>query len=310
MRLTKNNAGAVAAPRWSSRWAAASAIAALALVFALDRATDSAPVQHLYYLPIILAGVRFRMRGGILAGVSAIVLYHVANPHLFTFRYEESDVLQMVVLLAVGIVAARLADDADRLRRLSLTDDLTGLHNLRSFESRLASMVSAARAKGVPIGLLVLDVDRLKSLNDTHGHLTGAEAVRTVGRIVGQQVPPGAVACRYGGDEFVIALPDGAEELVQQVAEDLRCAVQATAPVLAGHPFAAGTLTISVGGSCASFDRIGRLRLVSQHDVEAGESLFRAADAALYRAKKRGRNQVSLTHGFDDGQLVMAAHHG
>src|SRR5215831_2467404 len=164
MRLTTDSAGAAEKPQWSSAWAAAFVIAALALVFAFDWATDAAPVQHLYYLPIILAGMRFRMRGGVLSGLSAIVLYHIANPHLFTFRYEESDVLQMAVFLAAGIVTATLTNDADRLRRLSLTDDLTGLHNLRSFEARLATMVSQARAAGRPIGLLVLDVDRLKSL--------------------------------------------------------------------------------------------------------------------------------------------------
>ena len=74
----------------------------LLLVFALDRATGATPVQHLYYLPIIFAGLRFGMPGGFVSAVSAIVLYHVANPHLLTFRYEESDLVQIVLFLAVG----------------------------------------------------------------------------------------------------------------------------------------------------------------------------------------------------------------
>ena len=267
---------------------------ALLLVFSLDRATGSTPVQHLYYLPIILAGYRFRKRGGLLAGLAAILLYHVANPHLLTFRYEESDFVQISLFLAVGVITARLAGDADRLRHLALTDDLTGLHNLRSFEKRLLAMVRAARETHGSLALLVLDVDRLKSLNDAHGHLIGAEAVRTVGRIIGERLPPDAVGCRYGGDEFVIAIAACTPDLVHRIAESVCRAVHASAPVLAGRPFAEGTLSVSVGGTCVSFDREVPSEALSQPDVEVGESLFRAADAALYRAKARGRNQVCV----------------
>jgi integral membrane sensor domain MASE1 len=77
-------------------------VAGIALVFELDRRTGSAPIQHLYYLPILFAAVRFRMRGGLTAAVAAIVLYHVANPHLLTFRYEESDIVQVALFLLVG----------------------------------------------------------------------------------------------------------------------------------------------------------------------------------------------------------------
>ena len=117
---------------------------------------------------------------------------------MLTFRYEESDLIQIVLFLAVGVTTARFTDDADRLRRIALTDDLTGLHNLRSFEMRLLAMVRASRAGRTPLALLVLDVDRLKSLNDRYGHLAGAEAVRAVGHIIGQRLPSDAVGCRYG----------------------------------------------------------------------------------------------------------------
>src|SRR5215467_9281127 len=153
-------------------------VGALLLVFVFDRATDIAPVQHLYYVPIIVAGAVFRMRGGVTAGLSAILLYHIANPHMLTFRYGESDLIQIVLFLAIGVATARFADDADRLRRLALTDDLTGLHNLRSFEVRLLHLVQASRTDRASIDVLVLDVDHLKALNDRYGHLAGAEAVR------------------------------------------------------------------------------------------------------------------------------------
>jgi PleD family two-component response regulator len=90
---------------------------------------------------------------------------------------------------AVVVIAALLMVFAlDRA-----TDDLTGLHNLRSFELRLRALVREARAGRTPLVLLVLDVDRLKSLNDRYGDLAGAEAVRTVGHIIGEQLPPDAV---------------------------------------------------------------------------------------------------------------------
>ena len=264
----------------SPTWMAALVLGALAFVFSLDRATDATPVQHLYYLPIVLAARRFGTIGAISAALSAIVLYHVANPHLLTFRYEESDLVQIALFLVVGVITARLTLDANRLRQLAMTDDLTGLHNLRSFEARLVTMVRASRESESALALLVLDVDRLKSLNDEYGHLTGAEAVRTVGRIISRWLPPGAIACRYGGDEFVIAIPECSPFLVHRLANQLCRAVRNSAPVLAGRPFAAETLSISVGACCAVPDR-DPSRHRSSRDIETGEAIFRGGCRAL-----------------------------
>jgi diguanylate cyclase (GGDEF)-like protein len=291
MQLTTSSARFVPV-RLSPGWAAVVSIVALLLVFAADRATDAAPVQHLYYLPIIFAGINFGMRGGIVAAVTAIALYHKANPHLLSFHYGESDLVQIVLFLAVGVITAKLTGDADRLRGLALTDDLTGLHNLRSFEQRLVTLVGASRRTHVPLALLVLDLDRLKSINDKYGHLAGAEAVRTVGQILGQRLPPAAVACRYGGDEFVIAIPDCTSILARGIAEDLRQAVHECAPVLAGRAFGAGALSISIGACCVVLGGADRSRTWPTADIGAAEALFREADAALYRAKAAGRNQV------------------
>jgi diguanylate cyclase (GGDEF)-like protein len=259
-------------------------------VFALDQGTGSAPVQHLYYLPIIFAAVRFGMRGGLATPCVAIVLYHVANPRLLAFEHEHWDIVQVALFLAVGITTATLTDDRRRFHRLATTDDLTGLHNLRSFEKELAAMVRACRQAKTPLTVMVLDVDRLKSINDAHGHLAGAEAVRTIGHIVGERVPAQAVACRYGGDEFVLAIPRCTEAEARAVADDIRHAVQTMAPVLAGTPFPARTLSVSVGVARRAFDG----REGSRADAEIGEELFNAGDSALYRAKELGRNHVCV----------------
>jgi diguanylate cyclase (GGDEF)-like protein len=269
--------------------------ALLAAIFALDRTTDAAPVQHLYYAPIVLAGLWFTRSASLTAAGAAVLLYHFANAHLRTLRYGEADVLQVAVFFAVALVTSRLTADARRLHALAMTDDLTGLHNLRSFEAKLATQMRAAAAAASPVSLLVADVDRLKSLNDRHGHLAGAEAVRTVGEIIGASVPAEAVACRYGGDEFVVALPGSDQRRALAIADRLRWAVHAAAPVLAGVRFPVGTLSISVGVACRDHIRPSD----AEHAWTAGEALFCAADAALYDAKHGGRNAVAAaSHSF------------
>jgi len=276
--------------RW---WAVVAVLIALTLIFVADRSTGSPPFQHLYYLPIMFASVQFGYRGSLTVALAAVVLYHLTNPHVLNLQYEERDIVQVALFVAVGIASAKFADDARRLHRLATTDDLTGLHNLRSFEARLRALMSASLQDGTPLALLVLDVDRLKSLNDAHGHLTGAEAVKTVGRVIAERLRDDAIACRYGGDEFVIALPGFSEADAITFAGKLRSAVHACAPVLDGMPFPAGTISVSVG---IAFRPVGAQNLppaVLDPD-EAGDVLFRLADAALYAAKKAGRNRISI----------------
>lgn len=278
---------------WTSVVSSVAVVVGLLVIFVLDRATGTGPVQHLYYLPIILAAVTFGFRGGIAASVTAIAFYHMANPRLGALGYEHWDVLQVGLFLAVGTITAKLTADGRRLHLLATTDDLTGLHNLRSFEERLAAMVRACREIGYPLALFVIDVDNLKSLNDVHGHLAGAEAVRTVGHVIASVVPADAVACRYGGDEFVVAVPRHSAAEARQLAERITHAVYETSPTLAGLPFPRRALSVSVGVAHRPFDS-------STHPGNGaylGEELFRSADAALYEAKAHGRNYVHAASG-------------
>jgi diguanylate cyclase (GGDEF)-like protein len=305
MQLTHESHDVPARRLHPSAWVLPSVGVALLLIFELDRWTGSAPVQHLYYLPIILASLRMGRRAGIVVSVAAIALYHLANLAHFTASYTDTDVLQTILFVVVGIVTTKLAEDARRLRQLAMTDDLTGLHNLRSFEARLAAMVHASRETRAPLAMLVLDVDRLKRMNDAHGHLAGAEAVRLVGQTLAACLPSNAVACRYGGDEFAVAIPDCGGVGAREFGEQVRDAVQAQAPVLAGVSFPAGTLSISVGLACLH-DRYAWVFASSATDASIGEALFAAADKALYTAKNLGRNRVDELPFLRDARAALA----
>jgi len=256
----------------------------------LDYATGTAPIQHLYYLPIILGAFIFDYWGGMVCALAAIVSYHLANQHLRVLNYGEGDYLQVSLFVFVGAITARLARDRRAMNRLAGTDDLTGLHNLRSFESNLLAAVRRAQVERTLVAMLVIDVDNLKTINDVHGHLAGAEAVREVGQIIAGTSVGSAVACRYGGDEFAIFMSDGDARWSLVAAERLRNAVENHAPVLAGREFPQGTLTISVGIADYVPDGARDPGLV-------GEELFRCADHALYQAKREGRNRVRINAG-------------
>lgn len=278
--------------RWSTgRWAIAAIALGLAGVFVIDRATGTVPFQHLYYLPIILAAQWFGLTGAWVSSCAAVTLYHVANPALLALAHTESDVVQVALFVVVGLATARLRKQAIRLEALAGTDDLTGLHNLRGFEQRLRSCVRDTRRAHTALSMLVVDLDRLKALNDKHGHLAGAEAVRTVGHIIASRLPEAAFACRYGGDEFAIALPGRAAAAAEDAASAILQSVCSAAPVLAGIAFPPNTLSVSIGVACLNGPAGSGVGGAARDD-DAGEALFRAADAALYEAKRSGRSRI------------------
>jgi diguanylate cyclase (GGDEF)-like protein len=249
-------------------------------------------VQHLYYLPIIYTAVVFNLLGGLAAALGAIGLYHLANHAEFAKPYSELDVVQIILFLTVAILAAKVTGDSRRLHALATTDDLTGLHNLRSFEARLICMARDARTANTPLVMLALDVDHLKLINDARGHMAGADAVRTVGRLIPSHLPPNAVACRYGGDEFAIAIPGCTVATARQIGETLCRAIYASEPILAGQAMPAATLSISVGISDFFVARQFRYLSTDVSDEDVAQALFSDADKALYVAKANGRNRA------------------
>jgi diguanylate cyclase (GGDEF)-like protein len=161
-------------------------------------------------------------------------------------------------------------------------DALTDLSNRRTFDREFTASLQSAAAAGSACGLLMVDIDRFKSINDRHGHLVGDEVLRLVSRVLKESVTrlsagsPG-LAARFGGEEFAILLPGVQRQEATWIAETLRAAVE----VLPIHtPQSQINVTISVG--VAVFPEHGR----------SPEELLATADAALYEAKESGRNRV------------------
>ncbi len=180
----------------------------------------------------------------------------------------------------------------DELRRLSVTDDLTGLYNQRSFYDTLVREVEEARRYGTPLSLLLMDLDHFKSYNDRFGHLEGDRVLAACADIVKKQVRSSDLACRYGGEELVVLLPHTSLEEATVVAERIRRAVEEIRFPQPGResPADVGRITLCVG--VALFQEGMSL-----------EDLVRRADEAMYFAKERGRNRVAVC--YPDGSLQV-----
>jgi diguanylate cyclase (GGDEF)-like protein len=164
----------------------------------------------------------------------------------------------------------------------SLTDALTGIHNRRAFDQRWAAELVRARRFNLPITLLILDIDHFKSVNDAHGHAAGDQVLVAVARLITESLRNCDVAARYGGEEFAVIATQTRPDAAIKVAERVRAAVEREARRALGERAADRSITVSIG--IAGCDDASQ----DCHEV------FQRADAALYAAKRAGRNRVEL----------------
>jgi diguanylate cyclase (GGDEF)-like protein len=187
-------------------------------------------------------------------------------------------------------IAASLAEHAalalanlrlrDTLSQQSIRDPLTGLFNRRYLEETLERELRRAERKARPLAVVVVDVDRFKVYNDTFGHMAGDAALREIARLLQQGLRAGDVACRFGGEEFVLLMPEATAVDARRRANEFREAARPLHISHLGRSLGPGRLSLGVAA-------------YPEHGNQA-EVLLRAADAALYEAKNNGRDQVTV----------------
>lgn len=177
--------------------------------------------------------------------------------------------------LALSLSNLRLRES---LRQQSIRDPLTRLYNRRYLEESLAREVSRAERSGKPIGVIMADIDHFKKFNDTYGHEAGDEVLRAVAAVLKTHARASDIACRYGGEELTLILPEATLGVAWQRAELLREKVQGLRVHHGGQHL--GAITMSLG-----------VAVFPDHGATV-EAVIQMADAALYKAKQDGRNRV------------------
>jgi len=213
-------------------------------------------------------------------------IYFLAAPIL-----DEDNRVVRVVETLVDLSDKRNMEE--ELRRLSITDELTGLCNQRFFYATLGREVEAARRYRSHLALLLLDLDHFKLYNDSYGHLEGDRVLKRFAVSLREAVRATDLACRYGGEEFVVLLPHTDLEEALVVAERIRQGVQDLEfyPVVPGQGQRKARITVSVGAALYS----------AGGDMN---ELVRQADTAMYRAKEAGRNRVALYRGEGEVDII------
>ncbi|SDY47760.1 diguanylate cyclase (GGDEF) domain-containing protein [Allochromatium warmingii] len=232
--------------------------------------------QH-YCVPIIQSGV-----------VGAVVQLVTTQTIAPCLALQVPYILMFIREMAPVLEAKRLTET---LRESSLQDVMTGLHNRRFLEEYVETLVATAKRRHTVLAILLLDLDYFKMVNDTHGHDAGDAVLKGVAELLKQNVRSSDLVIRFGGEEFLILLPDTNGEMAVKVAEKIRLAVEQYKFRIAGGEL---KKTISVGVA------------LFPEDSETFWQTLKYADVALYRAKETGRNRVlrfapEMWHDENDG---------
>jgi diguanylate cyclase (GGDEF)-like protein len=211
--------------------------------------------------------------------VGILYLEHKAASGAVTSDTAATDENTSAIATTLGLALAnyRLRE---QLRTMSLRDALTSLYNRRYFEEAIEMELARAAHTHSSTCVIMGDIDHFKAINDSFGHDAGDAALRAVGQALAKAVRPGDVACRYGGEEFLIVLPGTSLHEGRERAEAIRLAVQNITVSLHGQLI--GPLTMSFGVTVAS------------DPADTAEALVANADRAMYGAKQQGRNRVVL----------------
>ncbi len=214
----------------------------------------------------------------LIAQSETIGVFHLSGEPKQSYKAWEKLVTTVAETTAMSLANLRLRET---LQMQSIRDPLTGLYNRRYMEQALELEIRRASRYRRPVGMIMIDIDHFKELNDEHGHKAGDLLLETFGRYLLDNLREEDFACRYGGEEFLLVLTEAGLESCRNRAEDLRQGIRSLNMIFEGQPV---EFTISVG--VASYPENGR----------SAEAAIMAADAALYTAKRSGRNRVVVSN--------------
>ena len=274
--------------------------AALAAFLVLDEphtAVNSKVVFEAYFLAIGATCLRYDRRACVVAGLVAVGEYlaivwiadtfWVLNdtgryaPFIYGAFNWSAQVSRLILLMTASLLSFAVVTRTQELLRLSTRDPLTGLYNRSYFHDRVAIEVNRASRTGQPLSIAMVDVDHFKSFNDAHGHAAGDQVLESIADVLRRSFRTTDIVSRYGGEEFVIAMPDTDLSAATRKLEIVRQRIEST-PTPAASPRSA-VVTISAGVAALPAD--------GANDV----ALLAVADARLFAAKAAGRNRIVET---------------
>jgi diguanylate cyclase (GGDEF)-like protein len=231
-------------------------------------------------LPVVTLSARFSMKGVVLGVGTTLLLMITVAFGVHADRVIDSPpliIMPVGLVIALGMLSTALMRSDMEHRTEAVVDPLTGMLNRNALATRIEELSQQSRVSGEPIGVLLGDVDHFKDVNDSHGHSVGDAVLRDVANVLRTHLRAFDLIYRLGGEEFLVLLPGSDLELTRMHADRLRAAV-AEATMSAGV-----RLTMSFGVSASAPG--------SELDYDA---VFAAADAALYEAKRGGRDRTVL----------------
>ncbi len=226
--------------------------------------------------PLVLAAA---LAGSVLTALLAWLLFYLQQKKWqITVADQLEDSIQQRTL-ELQITLTELAEKNKLLEQQNTLDALTGVRNRAFFDQKLNAEIKRSRRERSTLGLLMIDIDHFKAINDKHGHLVGDLVIKQVAHRLQQELKRSTVhLCRYGGEEFAIILPNTEIEGALVLAEQLRLR-------LASEPIRHQELELFVSSSIGCYAAVAEIHSVSTDFIQA-------ADTALYQAKHQGRNRV------------------
>lgn len=270
------------------------ALATFLLVNQPHTAVNSKVVFEGYFLAIGSTSLRYDKRMCITAGLLAFAEYfaivfftarhwdlnsEVYAPYPYGLFSWSAQISRLIMMLTASALSIALVSRSQRLLQLATSDSLTGLFNRGYVDDRLEMELSRARRYGKPLTMAVIDADHFKVLNDTHGHATGDLVLKKLAALLRGSFRQSDTTGRYGGEEFVVILPETDLETARRKVETVRQQIAATALVLPEHK---DSVRVTISAGLASYPE----------DGDGAAELFATADERMFEAKHAGRNRV------------------